>query len=75
MNPDQEINLGAAICEKLKAAYFPDVPWVTCRCMVAERLRELKKKMKGFMPDKTDIELLQELLRYSNEDILDVMEI
>lgn len=68
------INLGATVSEKLKTIYFPDEPWVECYKKVAIKFTEFKKMMRKFYSDKTDNEMLIEINRYSEQDILDAFD-
>ncbi len=65
------INLGATICEKIKEIYYPAKPWVECHKDVSIKFSQLKKIAKTFYVDKTDKEVLMELVRYSPDDIKD----
>lgn len=72
---NEVITLGAAVCEKLKVIFHPDEPWSACHKQVAKRFSELKVKMREFYTDKDDKGILQELVRYSVDDLKDVLEI
>lgn len=67
-----EINLGASICSQLKILYFPDVQWVKCYNDVAKKLTHLKKISEKLYADKTKIDVLKELNKYSANDILEL---
>lgn len=69
-----EINLGATICSTLKLMYFPEAEWVTCYRAVGLKFTELKERMRKFDKTKDTIALLQELLKYSQQDLVDVFE-
>ena len=70
-----EITLGEPVCDKLKIIYFPDTTWQACYKDVAKRFSELNIKMSKFYPDKSSVDILQELTRFSVNDIKDVLEI
>jgi hypothetical protein len=67
----QEIVLGERVCEKLKDIYFKDIPWVECHKQVADKLTHLKRIAKRFYVDKDRVEILKELVKYSEQDIVD----
>lgn len=67
-----EINLGAAICEKLKIIYFDKQSWSSCHEKVKLKFNELKSIAKKFYSDKTELEVLKELIKYTNQDIIDL---
>lgn len=67
-----EINLGATICEKLKQIYFSDKPWIDCHKDVATKFTEMKRMMRKFYTDKTDREILKELIKYDTMDIEEI---
>lgn len=69
-----EINLGAIVCKKIKSIYFADKEWVDCHRLVAQKFSEFKKKMRAFYTDKTEIELLDEIRKYSDDDIRDALD-
>lgn len=69
----QEITLGEASCTKIKQLYYPDTSWQASHKLVAIKFSHLKMIMKKFYTDKTTIEILQELQRYSHKDIDDVL--
>lgn len=70
--PEPEINLGALVCDMLKSVYFKNIPWIDCYKLVAAKFTELKVIMRKFYPDKTIIEILQEVSKYSTQDIKDI---
>lgn len=47
--------------------------WVKCHTLVACKLNELKTVARKFYYDKSDREILTELVRYSLEDIKDAL--
>ena len=68
-----QINIGATVCAKLKIIYYPDKPWIECYRLVAGKFTELKNIARKFYAGKSEIEILQELAKYSNSDIIDAM--
>lgn len=70
--PEPLVNLGATVCDQLKTIFYPHIPWVTAVNFVAAMFTQLKIKMRAFYPDKTDIEILQEVCKYSSNDIKDI---
>ena len=69
----QQVILGAAICDKLRDFYFKDIPWVECCQEVAVKYTDLKKLSRKFFIDKTDVEILIEVNKYSTSDIGDAL--
>ena len=69
--PSQEITLGTTICEKLKAIYHPDLPWVDASDPVSVLFTKLKKQARSFYLDKNELEILMELSKYSEQDFRD----
>ena len=69
-----EIMLGSPICQKLKMIYHVQSEWNECYKEVAQKFTSLKQIMRKFYIDKTDIELLQELNKYSLEDLKDIFQ-
>jgi hypothetical protein len=68
----QEITLGETVCEKLRSIYHPSVPWVECHNSVSQRYGALKAKARKLYVDKSEIEVLMELAKYSEADIKDL---
>jgi hypothetical protein len=68
-----EITLGETICEKLKNIYFHDESWISCYKKVAYKFSELKKIAKRFYSDKSNIEVLREICKFSENDIKDIL--
>ena len=66
-----EITLGETVCRKLKDIYFSEMPWISCYRDVAIKLTELKRLAKAFYADKNDLEVLKELIKYSDTDIVE----
>lgn len=64
-----DITLGETVCIMLKRMYFPDTPWQECYKDVANKFSELKAVMRKFYTGKTDLEILHEIRRYSEDDI------
>lgn len=69
-----EVNLGAPVCEKLRNIYFKDIPWVKCCRDVADKFTELKAVARKFWPDKSSLEIVQELYKFSESDIMDALD-
>lgn len=69
-----EINLGSQICVEIKRIFFPEVPWVECYLSVGDKFAELKQRMMKFSPMEDNIALLQELVKYSQQDLIEVFE-
>lgn len=67
------MTLGETACEKLKTTYFNDDPWQECYKLVAQKFTLLKDIMRKFYADKTYIEILIALQKYSCDDIADVL--
>ncbi len=67
-----EINLGAEICEKLKIIYFSNIAWPECYKDISIKFTELKKIMRKFYTEKSDLDILKELIKYDTMDIEDV---
>jgi hypothetical protein len=67
-----EITLGQKICEKLKAIYFSDIPCAECHKDVSVKFSDLKQRMRKFYTDKTDLDILRELIRYGTTDIEEI---
>ncbi len=70
-----EINLGATICERLRTIYHPDKPWVDCYKEIAQKLTELKANSCKFYTDKTEIEILMELCKYNDQDLMEMFHV
>jgi hypothetical protein len=68
----QEITLGEPVCGKLRDIYFRDIPWVDCHNDVIQKFTALKMIVSKFYSDKVLVEALKELVRYSEQDIIDV---
>ena len=67
-----EITLGEGICAKLKVIYFSDKAWIDCYKQVAEKFTVMKNIMRKFYTEKTDTEILKELIKYDTTDIEDI---
>jgi len=67
-----EITLGATICEKLKIIYFHNKSWQECHGDVSKKFSDLKQRMRKFYTDKTDLEILKELIKYDTMDIEEI---
>jgi len=66
----QEITLGETVCAKLKIMYFKDTHWSKCVDDVAKKFTQLKAIARKFYIDKSELEMLKEISRYSKEDII-----
>jgi hypothetical protein len=62
------IDEGAEICKRLKNIY-PDKTWMG----VASLFTELKKKARIFHPGLDDLKLIRELIKYSDQDVIDAL--
>lgn len=62
------IDEGAEICKRLKNIY-PDKTWMG----IASLFTELKKKARIYHPGLDDIKLIRELMKYSNQDVIDAL--
>lgn len=71
---NQEVELGALVCKKLKVIYFNETPWVSCYRDVADKFTALKAIARKFYINKSNIEIINELLKYNDQDILDAFE-
>ncbi len=70
----QEITLSSGICERIRQIYHPNEQWGECHGNISKRLNQLKAIMRKFYCDKTDLEILRELCRYSTNDIKEAFE-
>ena len=64
--------MGAVVCDLLKTVFYPDTPWIDCYKAIAGKFSELKRNMRAFYPEKTIIEIMQEVCKYSTQDIKDI---
>lgn len=71
----REIMLGEPICLRLKMIYYSTVPWIKCYRHVGDIYAQLKKKARIYHHDKSEIEFLGELIRYTDQDIKDALEL
>jgi hypothetical protein len=69
-----EIILGSTISEKLKAIYHTDTHWSECYQEVAKMFSGLKTGARKFYSDKSELDILKELTRYSQDDIKEMYE-
>lgn len=67
----QEIELGARICRVIRNSLYIDKPWIECHKLIAMRFTMLKQLSRKQYADKTEIEMLQWLGKYSEDDIRD----
>lgn len=68
------ITLGEHPCRKIKEIYYAELTWVKAHDLVAKKFTELKKYARKIYPEKNEIEMLQELNRYSAEDIKEMFD-
>lgn len=68
-----QINLGAQVCERLRIIYYKNKKWTECHKEVSKDFSRLKEIAKKFYTDLTEHEILVELNRYNDSDILDAM--
>lgn len=68
------ITLSELIVEKIKTIYFPDMPWPECYKDVARHFSTLKGILRKFFVDKSDIEILKAISKFTYDDIKDAME-
>jgi hypothetical protein len=64
------IDEGAEICKRLKKIY-PNKSWMA----IASVFTELKKKARAYHPGLDDIKIIRELMKYSDQDVLDALSI
>lgn len=69
-----EITLGETACRKLKDIYFKDEKWPDCYKKVAEKFTELRCIGRNFYGYETELEIIKELARYSEKDILEAFD-
>lgn len=69
---NQQVNTliveGAEICKRLKKIY-PEKTWMA----IAGVFTQLKNKARPFYPGMTDINLIRELFKYSDQDMIDAL--
>lgn len=69
---NQQINTliieGAEICKRLKSIY-PEKTWMA----IAGVFTQIKNKARPFYPDMSDINLIRELYKYSDQDMIDAL--
>ena len=70
-----EITLGETVTGMIRNVYHHDDEWPACYKQVADKFTELKKIMRKFYTDKSDLEILKELIRYSQDDIKDAFQL
>ena len=68
------VTLGEPICIKLKQIYFAEQKWAACYRQVGAKFTALKQQARKFYPGKKDHEMLMEIIKYTNEDIVELME-
>lgn len=67
------VELGSPICSRLKQIYFPGQKWADCYMQVSDLYTKLKKNAKKFYVGKTDVEILKDLLKYTNDDLVELL--
>jgi hypothetical protein len=67
-----EINLGAIVCAKLKTIYFYEIEWIDCYKLVSAKFVDLLQIAKKFYADKSKIDTIKEIVKYSNNDIVEL---
>lgn len=69
---NQQVNTliveGAEICKRLKSIY-PEKTWMA----IAGLFTQLKNKARPFYPDMSDLKLIRELYKYSDQDMIDAL--
>ncbi len=69
-----EITLAAGICERIRQIYHPNEQWGECHGDITRRLNQFLGIARKFYCDKTELEMLKELARYSTDDIKEAFE-
>ncbi len=69
-----EINLGVNPCNIIKRIYFRDVPWIDCYKKVATKFTQLKQAIRKLAPMLSELEILQLINKFSEEDVVDHLE-
>jgi hypothetical protein len=70
----REIVLGATVCQKIKDVYFSDKKWPECHGQISVKYSALKRIAEKFYADKDSMEIVQELVKYSDTDIRDAFD-
>jgi hypothetical protein len=68
------VALGEKVCERLKDIYFSDQSWQVCYKEVAVKFTELKRIMRKFYTDKSDMDILKEVASYDTMDIQEIFD-
>ncbi len=68
-----EINLGINPCNLIKRIYFIETSWSDCYREVAVKFTQLKQEIRNKAPLINDIELLQLINKFSEDDIKDYL--
>lgn len=71
---DPEVLLGEEICTKLKNIYFKDTPFAQCVMKISLKFTELKQKAQKFFVGVNEVEMLQQLRAFTEEDIKEMMD-
>lgn len=69
----REIMLGENVCVKIKNIYFKELPWANCYKDVAHKFSMLKSVACKFYPEKNKIDILLEICKYNEQDIIDAL--
>ena len=67
-----EITLGETVCEKLQDIFCKNRPWPESHKQIVQQFTVLKEIMRKIYADKSDLDILRELSRYSRNDLCDV---
>jgi len=71
-----EIEIGARICSRIKNNKFNDIPW---DAVVSNDISKIFTKVKilarKYYPDLSEMEMLQKLDNYSNNDISETLQL
>lgn len=68
------VTFGETVCEKLKIIYFEKQSWKECHQEVVDKFTQLKKIARKFYVGKSELEMLQELSRFSFQDLEDAFD-
>ena len=67
------IELGSPICSKLKQIYYPNHKWADCYKQVGSLFNTIKKNARKFYVDKTDDEISKDLIKYTNDNLIELL--
>lgn len=68
-----EINLGANPCRIIKRIYFAEIPWIDCYRDIASKFTQLKQAIRKQASLLSEIEILQYINKFTEEDIIDYL--